>query len=339
MAAVCTGLLLTFVACEPEGTTEPDESEKPPLASAPGDRLLVVNANLRESHPNWPDDIRAQDRLLDLESMQELTNFANHVREHVPYAPDILLLQEVIGPSAEQTAKELQATLHRPYRAIVMGEGSNLVGPKGDDYKHKRNTAVIIDESRIALDRELGIYNVGDEAGRRAARGASHCSGTGVRTPSTSRIRIDHRGHECALVNHVSLRLYRSCCRATHGLGQARRRPSWPLAFRRSISASWLGSSMRPVAGPSRRHSIVGNLRLGGPSPPGKTRIEIAFTSRIATRQRSMVDRSRIGRAPLGGSTSFSRERKFSMPRGPSTTTLRCSPPDSSRTTSTTSPC
>lgn len=167
MAAVCTGLLLTFVACEPEGTTEPDESEKPPLASAPGDRLLVVNANLRESHPNWPDDIRAQDRLLDLESMQELTNFANHVREHVPYAPDILLLQEVIGPSAEQTAKELQATLHRPYRAIVMGEGSNLVGPKGDDYKHKRNTAVIIDESRIALVGSSGFTTLemkpGDE--------------------------------------------------------------------------------------------------------------------------------------------------------------------------------
>ncbi len=338
MAAVCTGLLLTFVACEPEGTTEPDESEKPPLASAPGDRLLVVNANLRESHPNWPDDIRAQDRLLDLESMQELTNFANHVREHVPYAPDILLLQEVIGPSAEQTAKELQATLHRPYRAIVMGEGSNLVGPKGDDYKHKRNTAVIIDESRIALIGSSGFTTLemkpGDEPPEepRIAQEQAYAllrrrgSGLNIAVMSVHWSTTYHFASiEAAAVRRMDW--------------AKRRRPSWPLAFRRSISASWLGSSMRPVAGPSRRHSIVGNLRLGGPSPPGKTRIEIAFTSRIATRQRSMVDRSRIGRALLGGSTSFSRERKFSMPRGPSTTTLRCSPPDSSRTTSTTSPC
>jgi hypothetical protein len=182
--AVCIGLLLTFVACEPgvttrsegteqsgteqsEGSAEQDQSEKPPLSSAPGNKLLVVNANLRESHPKWPDDIRAQDRLLDLESPQELINFANHVREHVPYAPDILLLQEVIGPSARRTAKELESKLDRPYRAIVTGHDSNLIGPKGDDYKHKRNTAVIIDQSRIAVVGSSGFTTLemkpGDE--------------------------------------------------------------------------------------------------------------------------------------------------------------------------------
>lgn len=151
-----------------QGTDRNDRSgDEPGLETSPPGKVMVLNANLREAHPLWLDDIKGKEGVLDLEYSGELTNFADHLRDHLPYAPDVLLLQEVIGPSVEQTALELRETLNRPYRVVLGGHNSNLLGPKGDDLKHKRNTAIIINESTMEVAGEPGFMTLqmqeGDE--------------------------------------------------------------------------------------------------------------------------------------------------------------------------------
>ena len=174
LAILCVLLLSALPGCEQSGgspreeqTTRAGESFKPGPKTSPRGKVMIVNANLREAHVNWLDDIRAQDRVTDLEDMRELTNFANHVKGHVPYAPDVLLLQEVIGPSARRTALELERTLGRPYQVVIAGHDRNVIGPTGDDFKHKRNTAVLINEKTMKVVGEPGFTTIrmrpGDE--------------------------------------------------------------------------------------------------------------------------------------------------------------------------------
>lgn len=150
-----------------ERTVQAKESFEPRLKTSPPGKVMVINANLREAHPNWLDDIRAQDRVTDLEDMTELANFADHLKGHVPFAPDVLLLQEVIGPSARRTALELERTLGRPYQVVIAGGDRNVIGPTGDDFKHKRNTAIVINERTMKVVGEPGFTTIrmrpGDE--------------------------------------------------------------------------------------------------------------------------------------------------------------------------------
>jgi hypothetical protein len=65
-----------------------------PLIDAPPDaNIVIVSANLRESHAEWPDDITGIP-YSDMQTMGELSNFVDHLAENLPSPPDVLLLQE-----------------------------------------------------------------------------------------------------------------------------------------------------------------------------------------------------------------------------------------------------
>jgi exonuclease III len=134
------------------------------LCTSPPGKIMVVSANLREAHPHSIDDIRGTG-VGDLQDLTELDNFGVHLREHLRYAPDVLLLQEVIVPSARRLARVLEEKLKAPYRVVIAGRESNLLGPKGDDFKHKRNTAILINERTTKVVGNVGYLAVTMRAG------------------------------------------------------------------------------------------------------------------------------------------------------------------------------
>ena len=130
------------------------------LDPPPEPKIMVVSANLRESHANWPDDVTGVARA-DLYYSAELTNFVDHLAEHVPAPPDVLLLQEVIAPSAHETAQLLTRKFDLPYQVVIAGDAySNQIGPKGDDFKHKKNTAIIVNSDQIEVVGKVGYMTI-----------------------------------------------------------------------------------------------------------------------------------------------------------------------------------
>jgi exonuclease III len=153
------------IALWPREASDQAPVARGPCTSPPG-KIMVVSANLREAHPHSIDDIRGTG-VGDLQDLTELDNFGVHLREHLRYAPDVLLLQEVIVPSARHLARVLEENLNAPYRVVIAGGDSNLMGPKGDDLKHKRNTAILINEQTTEAVGDVGYLTVrmrrGDE--------------------------------------------------------------------------------------------------------------------------------------------------------------------------------
>ena len=156
MAAILAGVF-ALSACSPGVAL-------PIIDPSPGPKIMVISANLRESHPNWPDDITGA-AFADLQSMGELTNFVDHLAEHVPAPPDVLLLQEVIAPSARETALRLRKKFDLPYRVVIAGHDSNQVGPKFDNFKHKQNTAIIVNSAQIEVVGKVGFFTLTEQPG------------------------------------------------------------------------------------------------------------------------------------------------------------------------------
>ena len=151
-----TSLVVGLLCLPPSPTAGARLALDPP----PEPKIVVVSANLRESHANWPDDVTGVARA-DLYYMTELTNFVDHLAEHVPAPPDVLLLQEVIAPSAQRTASLLAQRFDLPYRVVIAGDAySNQIGPKGDDFKHKKNTAIIVNSDQIEVVGRVGYMTV-----------------------------------------------------------------------------------------------------------------------------------------------------------------------------------
>ena len=150
-------LVLALPACAPSFAHR--------VADASRDaKVMVVSANLRESHPSWPDDITGAP-YSDLDSMGELSNFVNHLGKTLPAPPDVLLLQEVIAPSAQETARLLAKKFGLPYRVVIVGGYTNQVGPKFDGFKHKQNTAILINTAQIEVVGKVGFMTLSARPG------------------------------------------------------------------------------------------------------------------------------------------------------------------------------
>lgn len=134
-----------------------------PLIDAPPEaRIVVVSANLRESHAEWPDDITGVP-YSDMQTMGELSNFVDHLAEHLPSPPDVLLLQEVIAPSARETALLLSERFDLPYRVVIAGTDSNEFG--AGLYLHKRNVAIVVNSAQIEVAGDVGFLTLAQQPG------------------------------------------------------------------------------------------------------------------------------------------------------------------------------
>lgn len=134
-----------------------------PLIDPPPEaKIVIVSANLRESHAEWPDDITGVP-YSDMQTMGELTNFVDHLAEHLPAPPDVLLLQEVIAPSARETAIRLTERFDLPYRVVIAGGDSNEFG--AGLYLHKRNVAIIVNSSQIEVEGGVGFLTLTQQPG------------------------------------------------------------------------------------------------------------------------------------------------------------------------------
>ena len=129
----------------------------PIVDPASGAKVMVVSANLRESHAEWADDITGVP-YSDMQTMGEVSNFVDHLEEHLPAPPDVLLLQEVIESSAQETAERLTDTFEVPYRVVIASDYANEVA--GGSLLHKRNVAIIVNTAQIEVVGEVGFFNL-----------------------------------------------------------------------------------------------------------------------------------------------------------------------------------
>ena len=123
---------------------------------------MVVSANLRESHAEWPDDITGVP-YSDMQTMGEIANFVDHLAEHTPSPPDVLLLQEVLAPSAQETALRLSEKFDLPYQVVIAGGYTNEVA-RGS-FLHKRNVAIIVNAAQIEIVGKVGFLTLTQQPG------------------------------------------------------------------------------------------------------------------------------------------------------------------------------
>ncbi|HEX2050970.1 MAG TPA: calcium-binding protein [Actinomycetota bacterium] len=121
-----------------------------PLPLTPAGQILVVDQNLKEVHDHHGDDIHAG--FGDQERFTELRNFARRMANVLPYAPDVLLVQEVSPIATFKTAARLTERFALPYRAVVYPDTSLWIRARTRDGEltgadlFKKNTAIIVNE-------------------------------------------------------------------------------------------------------------------------------------------------------------------------------------------------
>lgn len=104
---------------------------------SPARKLLVLSANLRKALPR---------DLID----QEMVNFARRVPEVVPFAPDAVLLQEVVRSSAARVAELLKDTTGFGFDVAVRPGAEPVVGTQGRQTV-VRTTAVLLNRRTMRL--------------------------------------------------------------------------------------------------------------------------------------------------------------------------------------------
>jgi endonuclease/exonuclease/phosphatase family metal-dependent hydrolase len=104
---------------------------------SPARKLLVLSANVRKALPR---------DLID----QEMVNFARRVPEVVPFAPDAVLLQEVVRSSAARVAELLKDTTGFGFDVAVRPGLEPVVGTQGRQTV-VRTTAVLLNRRTMRL--------------------------------------------------------------------------------------------------------------------------------------------------------------------------------------------
>lgn len=113
------------------------EEDPRTLKGSPPGEVLVADANLLEAFKK--DDVA---------DPTDMRNFAQRLTDRVPYAPDALLLQEVVGPSAENVARFMSEETGYKYEAVVAPGQSAFVGGGTN-----RDTAIVLNRTTMrALD-------------------------------------------------------------------------------------------------------------------------------------------------------------------------------------------
>ena len=97
---------------------------------SPPRQLLILSANLQEARPRDMSDA-------------EMVNFARRVRRVVPYAPDAVLLQEVVKSSAARVARLLKDTTGFGFDVAVSPGPEPVVRTEGEHIV-VRDTAILL---------------------------------------------------------------------------------------------------------------------------------------------------------------------------------------------------
>jgi endonuclease/exonuclease/phosphatase family metal-dependent hydrolase len=100
------------------------------LGTPPTSELLVLTANLQQGHGD--------------PSTNQMEIFADRVVRLLPFAPDVLLLQEVNGASAKRVARLLRHRTPYDYRV--------LIGPAGDVVQSSDEEEEVVWDSAIVLN-------------------------------------------------------------------------------------------------------------------------------------------------------------------------------------------
>jgi hypothetical protein len=118
------------------------QAEGPLLTSPPG-QVLVVNANLNESSLlSSPEDI---------EDLTDMNVFADRLTALLPYAPDALLLSEILTPGATAVAEFLEAKTGYHY-AVAVEPGDSPYMEDGS----QRDTAIVLNMDTMRVEDEGG---------------------------------------------------------------------------------------------------------------------------------------------------------------------------------------
>ena len=113
------------------------------MKRSPAGQQLILSANLKKGLP--------RDRI-----DSEIVNFARRVREVVPFAPDAVLLQEVVESSAARTAELLKETTGFAFEVAVTPDSEPVVGKKGAQIV-VRNTAILVNRRTMRVIDEGGF--------------------------------------------------------------------------------------------------------------------------------------------------------------------------------------
>ncbi|MDQ3641631.1 MAG: hypothetical protein M3450_09330 [Actinomycetota bacterium] len=131
------------------------------LGESPPGQVLVVDANLLEAFSRE-----------DVADPIDMENFVRRLLSQVPYAPDALLLQEVVGPSAENVARIMTAATGFTYVvAAGPGESHVVVPATATTPEIRRETAILLNVDTMRLEDSGGYVE-------NAYARADHRSGT-----------------------------------------------------------------------------------------------------------------------------------------------------------------
>ncbi|MDQ3680063.1 MAG: hypothetical protein M3378_05880 [Actinomycetota bacterium] len=135
-------LALTLVAVGPGLTAaQAEPSDGARLAESPPGQVLVVDANLLEAFGEE-----------DVADPTDMENFVRRLLSQVPYTPDALLLQEVIGASTEKVARILTEMTGSTYVvAAGPGESHVVVPATATTPEIRRETAILLNVDSMRL--------------------------------------------------------------------------------------------------------------------------------------------------------------------------------------------
>ena len=127
------------------------------LKHTPPGRVLVISANLREAY-RGPDDILGR-HYDDVEETKEISTFALRLKQRQSYKPDVLLLQEVVSPTARRVARAMTARFGDPYRAKVR---PRKMFPRGVDANPlvERETAIVYNRATMEAVNRGGYFRI-----------------------------------------------------------------------------------------------------------------------------------------------------------------------------------
>ncbi len=122
------------------GSTSPTiaSAQTTPAESPPGE-LMIVNNNLQEALV--ADDVA---------DPTDMRNFVTRLLPRVPYVPDVLVLQEVIGPSAQEVVDFLEADTGYDFEILIApGDTPYPEAGEGDPDQVIRDTAIVINATTV----------------------------------------------------------------------------------------------------------------------------------------------------------------------------------------------
>lgn len=120
-----------------------------PLPTSPDPQILVVTANLYEAFDQ-----------ADVDDGADVKVFAERIAGELPYAPDVVLLQEVVAESAERAASKLEQQTGHPY-VVAIGPEETTTVETGDDYKKVRDTAILYNDTTMKVATHDGAADEG----------------------------------------------------------------------------------------------------------------------------------------------------------------------------------